>query len=180
MKHSCYTWSQLFLLLVSMLVLPSLHAQEASTKKPDLAKESRVLLDVYGLEHPAKVVAQYLWHLVKRENEKAYELIETQTAAKRFVESSADLKYLRGNSADISGVDFIGFRMVSTTIVSFLYVTTTQDGPVAISVNTFSFKSKWHVSEIRITRKWDDIVKNADSVRLLPATLGIKFEESTK
>jgi hypothetical protein len=104
----------------------------------DPIKEMADLIEVYGIEKPAKATAIYLRHLMEGQKQDAYDLIQTQDTVKRFIGKSADLKYLKANFTEIPSVDLIGFRMHSTTIVSFLYVLTTRDGPAAVRVDAFS------------------------------------------
>ena len=164
-----------------LAIASTLCAQEGvERKKAELTKEMTELLGVYGIEKPAKGIAIYLYHLMSGKKEKAYDAIETKDSAKKFIEKSPELKYLKANFADIPNVDFIGFRLVSTTISSYLYVMTTRDGPVAVRVDCFAFKNKFYLSQIHITRQWDEIMKMADSVRLLSASMEIKFNTKSE
>lgn len=182
MKHLRQTYSRMILLgVLSLISLQPLYAQEeAKQRLAELKNETQIVLDVHGINEATKAVALYLRHLIEDKNKAAYELITTQNKAKQFIDKSNELKYLKAHSADITNMDLIGFRMISTTIISFLYVTTTQDGPMAIKVDVFSHKEKWNIAQIRITQKWDEITKMADNVRLLPVTLEFKFNPLPK
>ena len=89
--------------------------------------------------------------------------------------ATATSEYSR-RDREIASADFVGFRLVSTTVVSLLYVMVTRDGPVAVRIDAYSFKKDLHISQIHITRKWDEMMRLVDSVRLLPATMELKFE----
>jgi hypothetical protein len=169
----CHLW--ILLPLFWLVIARPIQAQEPSEQKKDLIKEMTDLIEIYGIEKPAKVTAIYFRHLMEGKKQDAYELIQTQDPVKRFIDKSADLKYLTANAADIPSMDLIGFRMLSTTVVTFLYVLTTRDGPVAVRVDAFSFNKKFYISDIRIARQRDEIMKMADGVRLLPASMELKF-----
>jgi hypothetical protein len=159
-----------------LIIAPPIQAQERSEQRKDPIQEMTDLIEMYGIEKPAKATAIYVRHLMEGKNQDAYELIPTQDPVKRFINKSADLKYLKANASDIPSMDLIGFRMLSTTIVTFAYVLTTRDGPVAVRVDAFSFNKKFYISELRIIRQRDEILKMADSVRLLPASMELKFK----
>jgi len=155
-----------------LVIAPSLRAQTGT----DLAKQSREILDTYGLETPSKHVAIYLWRLMEGKKETAYEMFETKESVKRALEKSAELKYLKAHIAEVASLDFVGFRMVSTTVISFLYVMTTREGPVAVRIDSYSFGKKLVVSQIRMTREWEEMMRLVDSVKQLPASMEFKME----
>ncbi len=139
-----------------------------SQTRAELQKQTKVLLEAYGLEEPAKLFATFLLYLTKGEKEKAYSLVETKAKVKAVIEKSEDFKYLKVHQPEIPSIDLIGYRYVSNTVVSLLYSVTTKDGPVAIRMDFYTFENNAVVAQIRLTREWDEILALVDTLRQLP------------
>jgi hypothetical protein len=157
-----------------LMMAPLLHAQKGAGG--DLAKQTQQILDTYGLEQPAKAGAVLLRHLIEGKKDKAYGVFELKDPIKRSLEKSEDLKFLKARAADVASVDFVGYRLISTDILSLLYVLMTRDGPVVVRLDFYSFDKKLHMIQMRTARQWDEMMQLIDSVRELPASLEFKIE----
>ena len=122
------------------------------------------------------MMAAYLWHLAKGEKDKAFGIFETKDAVKRAIDKSDDIKFIRARAAEIVSVDFIGYRLISTDIISLLYIVMTREGPVVIRVDSYTYEKKFNIVQIRTARRWDDLMRLVDSVPELPASIEFKMQ----
>jgi hypothetical protein len=100
-------------------------------------------------------------------------LFKTSESVKKLISTSEGFKLLNRHSSKVSDFDLVAFRLVSTSLFSLVYTITTPDGPVALRMDFYAFERKLTLSDIRVTHKWDNMLRLIDRATQLPAALSI-------
>ncbi len=87
---------------------------------------------------------------------------------------SGDLKKLAQVNRAVDRIDCIGFNMISTEVITFVYVFTSQTGPYGIKCNVYLYKQNFYVSGFSVTSTWDGLEKMAQTVTPLETKLEIR------
>ncbi len=86
---------------------------------------------------------------------------------------SSDLTNLVRATRAADGVDCVGFNMISTEVITFVYVFTTEMGPYGIKFSVYLYKQTFHVSGLAVTSNWDGLEKMVQTVTPLETKLRI-------
>lgn len=97
----------------------------------------------------------------------ALDPIQLTPGIRKAMEGAEDMKSLAAAASTADTIDCVGFRMISTEAVTFLYVLVTEDGPWGIKFRVHIYKGKFFVSGFAATSSWDGLEKMYDTVEPL-------------
>lgn len=75
-------------------------------------------------------------------------------------------------------ISVVGFKLIMGDAVTMLFVSTTEQGPVAVKLSYFVHENQLYMGRVQIADDWDDIEALVDSVDRLPAPFNISTNAS--
>jgi hypothetical protein len=87
----------------------------------------------------------------------ALDPIQLTPGLRKAIEGAEEMKSLAAAAGAVDTIDCVGFRMISTQAVTFVYLFVTEDGPWGIKFRVHIYRGKFFVSGFEATSSWDGI-----------------------
>ena len=169
--------------LVSVLILSSSsNLLSADSVKPveksdfELANPDHILVR-HGLVSLAQKLGSAIFILDKSPLDEALGSISINPQLKENMTTPDNRAKLAGILDNVDTVDCVGVRMMSTQVLSFLFISTSEDGPIAIKFDIYSYKGKLCVTGFHVTTSWSVMDDYFNSVDKLEGFLHLSRED---
>jgi hypothetical protein len=144
--------------------------QSAETAKGILAEK--------GLEGLASRLGAAVLKLRDQKFSEALDPIQLTPGLRQAMEGAEDMKSLAAAASGADTIDCVGFKMISTQAVTFVYVFVTEDGPWGVKFRVHIYRGKFFVSGFAATSSWDGIETMYGTVEPLETKLHLFRKDS--
>lgn len=165
-----------FLILLSYPdYLPADAGNQGDKNAFELANPGHFLV-VRGLVPLAQQLGSAIFILDKSPLNEALGSISINPQLKENMTTPDNRAKLAGILDDVDTVDCVGVRMMSTQVLSFLFISTSKDGPIAIKFDIYTHKGQPCVTGFHVTTSWSVMEDYFNSVDRLEGFLHLSRE----